>query len=185
MLASEEGIADITSLNHDHFTATANREGGPVIDEDRVSIPFAEPVDGADAGMEVEGSMCPQDLASNLDFVDGLPLLFNPYRHRGGSTPWELASVDTFNPNGPEKADLDFIKLHWHQLAGVHAMARLVFSSTPNNEASTSVLLADEVGLGKTFQAATMISFLTDLVILQEKGYPLPPMIGRTYLLYV
>lgn len=126
--------------------------------------------------------MTSDQLSTNLGFSEGLPIvLFNKYRHRAGLTPWSAEYPDCLDPEGPHKDELDPIKLHWHQLAGVHAMVRKLIVEQDGPECC-GILLADEVGLGKTFQAITMIAFLSDLVIRQGFKLPPPPMIRKTIL---
>lgn len=177
-------MADIINLYLDFFSNVSS-DVGPIIDAPRIFIPFGDPVDGADAGTEVEAKMSLDELAFNLGFKGGLPLLFNTHRHRGGSTPWAPEPPNCFDLNGPLHSDLDLIKLHWHQLAGVHAIIRKNFTSEPAKGRCTGILLADEVGLGKTFQAATVIAFMSDLVLRQSHNFPLPPMIGKPGLRYL
>jgi TATA-binding protein-associated factor len=67
------------------------------------------------------------------------------------------------------------LALHWHQLAGVHAIMRMNFTKNPvSSDHRCGMLIADEVGLGKTFQAATTIAFLSDLVMCQKLSQSQP-----------
>jgi TATA-binding protein-associated factor len=55
----------------------------------------------------------------------------------------------------------------------------MIFTPETAPSHCTGVLLADEVGLGKTFQACTVIGFLGELAVRQLKKLTLPPIIGR------
>ena len=68
------------------------------------------------------------------------------------------------------------ISLQWHQLVGVHAIFRKVFSSKPDPGCCTGTLLADEVGLSKTYEAITTMAILSNLVMRQKHSglKPLP-----------
>jgi hypothetical protein len=66
---------------------------------------------------------------------------------------------------------------HWHQLAGAHAIIRKVFASESNKDACTGMLIADDVGLGKTCLATLVIAFLADAVLCQRKKRPGPPLL--------
>lgn len=50
------------------------------------------------------------------------------------------------------------------------------FTAGPDSTCPCSALIADEVGLGKTFQAATVIAFLCDIVM-RQKMSQMPPLI--------
>jgi hypothetical protein len=115
---------------------------------------------------------------------DGLPLLFNRYRHRAGLSAWDVANADLFKPaQAKANPQMDPIVLHAHQLAGVHAAMRMNFKPIPVSCTCHGCLVADEVGLGKTYQSCTCIAMLTDIVTRQEIGAPLPPIIRKLFLL--
>jgi hypothetical protein len=139
---------------------------------------FREMDPGADPGVEMESTIAPDVLAANLGFMDDLPILFNHYRHHGGLSPWDPANASLFKQsNAQYNPDMNPITLHWHQLAGVHALICMIFGPDAMVDRICGALIADKVGLGKTYQAATMIAFLTDLVIWQTINAPLPPII--------
>lgn len=180
-MAKEQDVADIINLYNDFFNNSVDDDDAdPIIDaKPPLSIPFG---DSGDSGVEVELSMTPEQLAHNLGFRTGLPILFNDTRHTGGLTPWRAATRHLFQEKDILRRDPAIVPLtlHWHQLAGIHAIIRKLFTA----EAATSsevlgVLIADEVGLGKTFQIATTISFLIDLVHCQANHLPLPPIISK------
>ncbi|PPQ80636.1 hypothetical protein CVT26_007424, partial [Gymnopilus dilepis] len=174
-LAKQEEVDDIINLYNEFFNVSTGQDGQPIVDfAPLLSIPFGEPVDGADPGVEMESTMTPQNLAHNLGFSGGLPLLFNRYRHVGGLVPWDSGCSGLFDK---PSSDVLPIQLHWHQLAGVHSIIRRNFTPEASFEKCRGILLADEVGLGKTFQAGTMIAFLSDVVMRQARGLPLPPVI--------
>lgn len=101
------------------------------------------------------------DLSKSLAFQDGRPFYFSAHfiRPQNSKTP-----PAPFN-------------LFWHQLAGVHLVIRENFSAKPLNTIP-GMLIADEVGLGKTFQSAAIMSFLTERQQAELRGYPPPPLIG-------
>ncbi|KJA14356.1 hypothetical protein HYPSUDRAFT_208778 [Hypholoma sublateritium FD-334 SS-4] len=148
-LSTEEEVQDIISLYHERFDTPANApDDVPLIDCDPIiQNPFGPPVEGADPGVEVEAKMSPAELSKNLGFVKGLPLLFNNIRHRDGLTMW----------TNPEAF-----------LAGVHAIMRGCLTVEPNSDHCTGMLVADEVGLGKTYLAATAMAFLSEAAIQQD-----------------
>jgi TATA-binding protein-associated factor len=175
-LASTE---DVTSLGHlyDAFFSTPTIDEVTVEDRSpRLSIAFAEPVDGADVGVEVEAGMTEKQIIASLGFVfKDLPFLFNKRRHGGGLNFWD----HDLKKDDPE---LSPFRLHPHQLAGVHATIRKVTLTKPLAGHCTGVLLADSVGLGKSLQAITTAAFFIDVCTRQVKNLSLPPIIREYHL---
>jgi len=172
-LATEEGIREVILLYHD-FYASIDSQPEMIEPEPAHDIKFATHAKGAACGCDFESTLSPESLASNLGFKDGLPLPFNKYRHKGGLTPRDPKFQALFFAN-PSLFDL--IALHWHQLAGLHAIVRKLFTAEPQPDHCRGILLADEVGLGKTYLLAAFIAFLVTLLN-REPTFPLPPIIG-------
>jgi len=170
-LATEEEVHDLFDL-YAKLIADASEDleasEPPLSPASTLGISFAEKVDGADPGVEVEMRMSPAELANELGFTDTdrLPFLFNRYRHVKGFSAWKNSSL--FSEDSRENPDIQPLRLHYHQLAGLHAIARKVFSKTVDADACTGVLLADEVGLGKTAVAISLICFLSHIAMLQS-----------------
>lgn len=175
-LASEADVSDVITLYHDFFTSNQEGEANSFANEAQLSVTFGTAVKGADPGVEVESTLSREILASNLDFPKELPLLFNSFRHKGGFSPW--THPEAFKNSSGDDPDLEPLTLYWHQLAGVHAIIRMNFHRTKDASRCNGTLIADEVGLGKTFQAVTVILVLADLVIRQQQNIPLPPIIS-------
>lgn len=175
-LATEVDVTDVINLYHEFFTSNQEGEANSFVNEEQLTITFGTAEEGADPGVEVESSMSRKKLASNLDFPKELPLLFNPFRHKGGFSPWSHPTAFT-NSSGDDP-NLEPLTLFWHQLAGVHAIIHMNFHPTKDASRCNGTLIADEVGLGKTFQAATVIVALADLVIRQQEKILLPPIIS-------
>jgi len=169
-------VTDVINLYHEFFTSNQEGEANSIVNEAQLSVKFGTAVEGADPGVEVESSLSREILASNLDFRNELPLLFNSIRHKGGLSPW--SHPEAFKNSSGDDPDLEPLTLFWHQLAGVHAIIRMNFHPTNDSSRCNGTLIADEVGLGKTFQAATVIVALADLVIRQQQKIPLPPIIS-------
>ncbi|KAF9455565.1 P-loop containing nucleoside triphosphate hydrolase protein [Collybia nuda] len=170
LLADQEDVTDVLAMYHDFFSCPSAQDSVDLTEQHpTVPFQFGKLEDDTDPGVEMESTLSPDILASNLGFKDGLPLLFSRYRHRGGLTSWDAGKSHLFEDvNAREDSQMDQIKLHWHQLAGVHGLVRMVFGPTPDAGRGCGALVADEVGLGKTYQAVTMIAFLTDIVLRQK-----------------
>lgn len=172
-LATQEDIGDILDLYRACFDPSSGDTS--VFEQQLVTYKYGDFAEHADLGVEIESTLSYVDLTRNLGFFNGNPLLFNSHRHIGGLTPWD-------DPTAFEGADQDdaFVpfSLRWHQLAGVHAILRRLFSknSTPGN---LGVLIADEVGLGKTFQSLAIIATLTEYI--GRQGFMVMAKHGRTH----
>jgi hypothetical protein len=133
--------------------------------------------------VEEEATMTLGEVMRNLGFGEkGLPFSFNQYRHTAGFSPWNPEHRSLFEvPQGSQPSPgIDALSLHSHQLSGVHAVIRRVFTKTPNPNNCPGMLIADEVGLGKTFEACTILAFLSELGIKQSKKLSIPPMISMS-----
>jgi TATA-binding protein-associated factor len=133
-----------------------------------------------DLGMEIEAKMSPKALTKALGFRMGLPPSFNTYRSRSGSLSWDFDG-DTPTPT-PE--DLEEIKLHWHQLAGVHSIIRHVFIEGEGVDFVPGMLVGDEVGLGKMAQAITTMALLNQIIYAQKNKLECPPVVGEYLVIY-
>jgi len=184
-LATEQDVANVLSLYTDFFADGVPSSEEVALQDQSLSLgfKFGEPLSDADPGVEIESLMRPEDLRNNLGFTNGLPLLFNSHRHRGGLNAWDPANALVFESSSTSSnSDMLPLSLHWHQLAGVHALVRMNFTPEEASGRCCGVLIADEVGLGKTFQAIATLAFLSDLKIRGENNLPLPPMIGESIL---
>lgn len=155
-LATEEDISDLLRFYEEYLEANIEEEDEPPITDSLLKNKTLDE-DGGDFGMEVEASMSLANFNSQLGFPSGLPVQFNSLRHRSGTSPWDDPKLFEADPI-PD--DLLRFNLHWHQLAGVHSIIRSLFTKDPNATHTTGVLIGDEVGLGKTAQAITLIAFL-------------------------
>ncbi|KAJ3560425.1 hypothetical protein NP233_g10845 [Leucocoprinus birnbaumii] len=176
-LATQEDVTDLWNLYHDYFEANVlGDEEQPL-----AALPTAmQELPAGDIGMEMEATMKFDTLAQRLGLYTGLPPVFNTHRHRSGISPWDDANVFE---QAPTPTELSPLSLHWHQLAGVHSIVRRCFVNEKDPHLCKGVLVADEVGLGKTTQAITFIAFLNQCIHSQDNNLPLPPiLIERPYL---
>jgi TATA-binding protein-associated factor len=125
-------------------------------------------------GMEGEARLSPRALAKALGFVDKLPYQFNNTRHMTGLNPWD--QPESFQA----PTQLNPLKLHWHQLAGVHSMARNIFTSEAT-QSMRGILVADEVGLGKTALSVAFIAFVNQVKVIQDRNQKLPAVIRESF----
>jgi TATA-binding protein-associated factor len=160
-LATQEDIADIIHLYEECFNTPSCDPSQLEDQHPTVSFDFGRLHEEADPGVEVESTLSPSLIANKLGFYDGIPLLFNSHRHKDGLTPWDdpcaFENTETLKTSG----EFTPINPRWHQLAGVHAVLRRLFSTTATSETS-GVLIADEVGLGKTLQSLAIVATLAE-----------------------
>lgn len=188
-LISEDDKAEVINLYVDFFSAPTVEDSVPLDDQHAtLGIQFGDKDGGhTDLGVEFEANLPPDILASNLGFSKNLPLLFNEYRHKAGFTPWQFEHEALFNPElAAKNPDMDPLTLYWHQIAGLHSIVRSNFSSEPVRDTTLGCLVADEVGLGKTFLSAMVIAFLSDVVTRQSmmkgsvgESVKLPPLLSK------
>jgi len=178
-LANRAEVEEVISLYLEYFDIPSAADESALEEQTpSLGFKFAETDEKADAGVEIEANMSPGRLAADLDFKNMLPAYFITHRHRGGVTPWDnpnLFQKDAIRKN----PDMSPIVLHWHQLAGIHAIIRKNFSKEAKPDATCGMLVSDEVGLGKTLQAGGVIGTLSDLVRRQELKKEPPPMISK------
>jgi hypothetical protein len=179
-------VTELLNAYHEYFEEFHD-EGDEVLVSDSLPTETQDQLmddsDMGDFGMEIEANMDPKQLARALGFKHRLPFSFNLYRHNLGTSLWDNESLFKLHADAdqPLPQYIEFLKLHWHQLAGVHSIVRSVFLEQPDNSHPTGVLIADEVGLGKTAQSITFIAFMNQILYVQSKGLSLPPIIGKIY----
>lgn len=183
-LATEEDVADVFALYAEFFSSISEDHIDLQNQQPRIAYQFGEPVDGSDPGVEIEMGLSPEDLEHNLGFLDGIMCQSNHFRHLGGLNSWDAEHAKEFEPERAENnPDMKRLTLHWHQKAGLHGINRKLCSPTPSPDGCTGVLIADDVGLGKTWIAITEAALLSENVTRQESGVELAP-IFREFSLY-
>lgn len=163
-LATAEDLLFLSRVYDEYFNDTPD-DDGQLIDPRALLPSDLQDTGLGDLGMDVEYSLTPADLATHLGFTkQRLPHQFNNLRHALGLTPWADGILFSTKPTP------DCLKpnaLHWHQLAGIHSITRSIFTTSPDPHHCTGVLIADEVGLGKTAQSLSLIAFLNQCIFLQ------------------
>jgi hypothetical protein len=126
-----------------------------------------------DLGTEEESKKNADELAQQLGFPDHRPVSFNTEK-------FKYLTLDLWEKEHKElKDDRELLKLEWVQLAGISAMVRKTFSSEKRATKAPGILLADEVGIGKTAQIMGFIAFLLELRIADEQAKPRPPILCK------
>jgi SNF2 family DNA or RNA helicase len=177
MLATKENVMELEELYTELFLGQAGGEEP----EDSLEVPKDISItmrDVSDEELGVEGvrSLDVKALEFQLGFQHARPLIFNAFRHIDGLNPWDhqqhfLAECQDH---------LDDIHLHWHQLCAILAIVQKTFPAN-RDESCTGVLVADEVGLGKTAVGMGFMAFMANAVMSRESKAQLPPCLGTLY----
>lgn len=163
-------------MYNEYFEESLEENTAPLGGDVIPTLHLSSAVEG-DLGMEVEEKLNPEVLSNRIGFRNGLAHQFNRHRHKAGLSIWDYPPL--FREIGSEDPNFSPLRLHWHQLAGVHSVARNIFSQTPRQPHFTGMLIADEVGLGKTLLALSIIGFLNQVFSLQERKLDLPPVLRK------
>lgn len=167
-LATQEDISDLLLVYEEYLETNVEEEDEPPITDISPEKNQLDQDEG-DFGMEVESKMSAAGFTYRFGFPSGLPVQFNTLRHRSGVSPWDDPSPFEQDPIPDDLVNFD---LHWHQLAGVHSIVRSLFTEEPDATHTTGVLVGDEVGLGKTAQAITLIGFLNQSILGVNRAVP-------------
>uniref|UniRef100_A0A0W0GC69 Uncharacterized protein n=1 Tax=Moniliophthora roreri TaxID=221103 RepID=A0A0W0GC69_MONRR len=176
-LASEEDIRDLFHVYADYFESQPD-DDGPVLSSD-LNAARLDALEGGDLGMENVAAMGPAELSSALGFLkDNLPSQFNPLRHKLGFNSWDNPQdFQSDDSSIPPACTLS--QLHWHQLAGVYSFISNTFTESACPDACNGMLIADEVGLGKTALCISIIAFLNQAVMMDRTDLPRPPILEK------
>lgn len=182
-LATEEDVSDVLNLYHEYFEQDLEEEEEQPISDD---LPEKQKLNdcGGDFGMEEEAKMTAVSLAIALGYRTGRPPSFNIIRDRSGLTPWDNSSEFPMTKLNSDALpdNLTKLSLHWHQLAGNHSIMRSILSPVADPSRILGMLVADEVGLGKTAQAIAVIAFFMQAIFLQQSKRKYPPILCKSTL---
>ena len=183
--------ADLEALWHRYRRAFEPKEVDPeqTLEDEEVDMDHAHldmvMAGLGDLGVEEEAMKTLQELSVGLGFSPcGLPRFFATTHNKNDLNGWD--HPDRYSVG----ADATPGYLMWHQVASVHAMVRKTFYSQAEPEGPTGklykdkvgLLLADEVGLGKTVQLLAYIAFLMQVQEAQVRStnLPIPPIVGES-----
>jgi hypothetical protein len=129
---------------------------------------------GQDLGVSVFSDRTSEGLCTLLDWPQDQDSPFIlPFRHADGHMEFDKGQEALFQHLDPFTLDLPhpFAAqcLKWHQLLGIVSAVHQVFSSS-DQASECGILLADEIGLGKTAQGLGLIAFLTQMVVYERMG---------------
>ncbi|KAG0693276.1 hypothetical protein DFH29DRAFT_1007449 [Suillus ampliporus] len=114
-----------------------------------------------------------------LHFPDGRPALFAEFRSQTGKCAWDDPASKDFVQGNP---DMQPLSLLWHQRVGIASLVDKFWLSEETSAGVPGVLVADEVGVGKTALIMGTIAFTIDAYWVQQfelgKGKPYAPLVA-------
>lgn len=104
-------------------------------------------------------------------------------QYLGGNTATGLFGLRSECFQGFPSTTSTRISIQWHQVVGVAALATKLFGRTPEGGRVTAMVLADQVGLGKTITLIGFIAFCQLEWARQRDERPtcVPPVISRSF----
>ncbi|KAG1848219.1 hypothetical protein C8R48DRAFT_677411, partial [Suillus tomentosus] len=111
-----------------------------------------------DLGVDNFRSLDDTALNRLLNFPDGRPALFARFRSLSRKSAWDDGAEKDFVEGNP---DMQPLSLLWHQRVGIASIVEKIWQKDITNTVP-GILLADEVGVGKTAQVMGSIAFMID-----------------------
>ncbi|KAG2029690.1 hypothetical protein BDR03DRAFT_1018074, partial [Suillus americanus] len=118
-----------------------------------------------DLGVDGWREMDNDKLNHLLQFPGGKPALFTEFRSKMGLCAWDEGSSSKFVK---DNEDMEPLTLLWHQRVGVAAIVDKIWSASKTEAEVPGILVADEVGVGKTALTMGFIAFVIDAFWVQE-----------------
>lgn len=151
--------------------AAADERGDLRDDEDAMATPLT--LGTKDLGVDKWAGTTPERLMTALGFLNGRPALFAPWKSKSGDH--DAKSVEDIPAD-----DREPLGLLWHQAVADAAMTECFWTETPIPGGSSGVLLADNVGLGKTVEIMGLIAMIVQTrKSEQQVGGVRAPIIGE------
>jgi hypothetical protein len=136
--------------------------------------------DGNDLGVDEMKMKSTDELCALLSFQDSRPFMWNKYQSEGNiRSAWDTndEAVQAMFSEGGD--GMEQLTLLWHQLVGLASMANKVWLKEDEDSKTFGILLADDVGIGKTAQVMAFIAFSQVVYESEQQGKPLPPLLGE------
>jgi hypothetical protein len=121
--------------------------------------------DSPDLGVEKFNHLDDAQLNTLLQFPGGRPTLFAEFRSQTGLSAWDNDMSKAFIK---ENDDMRPLSLLWHQRVGIAAVIDKIWLPEQAPGEVPGILVADEVGVGKTALTMGTIAFVIDAFWVQE-----------------
>jgi hypothetical protein len=125
-----------------------------------------------DLGTEKQATKSAEVMSQELQFKGERPFLFNKTKYCSSAfTLWD-------NEGEIASEEQEELRLHWVQLAGISAMVEKSFSDVEATDLP-GILLADEVGVGKSAQIMGFIAFLLQVKYMETSNASQPQVVSK------
>ncbi|KAG2136436.1 hypothetical protein DEU56DRAFT_756342 [Suillus clintonianus] len=115
--------------------------------------------DSNDLGVESFRNCNDAALNTQLRFPDGRPPLFAEFRSISRKCAWDDGAADEFVKDNPDMLPLSLL---WHQRVGIASIIEKMWLDHEEPDGVPGMLIADEVGVGKTALVMGTIAFMMD-----------------------
>jgi hypothetical protein len=121
-----------------------------------------------DIGVGAYKSTDLEELSRMLAFPDGRPVQFSPFRSPvNGYDAWDDEKERRWEQGGEGMIPMQG---QWHQLAGVCGIIDKVFLGQEAPPKTSHILIADDVGLGKTLEIMMVLAFVMQVYVCEENA---------------
>jgi hypothetical protein len=151
----------------DHFAAgDTHLSSDQMLGEDWPA--FDEDGDRAeDIGVVAYKNTSLQELQTLLAFQDGRPVQFSKFRASDDRyDAWEDEKERLWEKGGEGMVE---IRAQWHQLTGVCSIVDKIFLDAAMPPKTSHLLIADDVGLGKTVEIMMVLAFLMQAYVCEQE----------------
>ncbi|KAK2464152.1 hypothetical protein APHAL10511_003845 [Amanita phalloides] len=171
-LADAEAVERTLNMYVEYFSQ--GEEERFDLDNVRAGTLWNEATEG-DMGVEEMSQKSTEELSGLLGFQEDRPFIWNNFKRVDNvRNAWEAVGEDgeLFVQGGE---GMEAVRLLWHQLAGVAAMVSKVWVA--EEKKTFGVMLADDVGVGKTAQVMATIAFTQLVYECEQQKQPRPALI--------
>jgi SNF2 family DNA or RNA helicase len=176
-LADEQEVQNTINMYLDYFSRPDDQSFN--IEDLNAGMLWKDSGDG-DMGVDEMKKKSTQELCVLLGFQDGRPFMWNGFRSLGNiQSAWDTTNQSELLQFADGGDDMELLTLLWHQLVGVASMASKVWLKD-ESEKTFGILLADDVGVGKTAQVMAFIALVQLVYESEKRGEPLPPLLSES-----
>lgn len=173
-------VVDLTESSYGDSSLFASR----VSAEEKVEgDKFREAMFGADIGVTDEAKWTDDQVMEILGWLSPFRDLvhFAKFRSEGQANEWDKPEL--FNKeDGTMKHGVGRpVEPRWSQFVGLIAILKRLYSKEQEEPKKPCVLVADEVGVGKTIETILTITYVMAIRFAKEHKIPLPPLFGEFF----
>lgn len=171
-------VVDLTESSYGDSSVFANSYSA---EEKAEGDKFREAMFGADIGVTDEAKWTDEQVREILGWLSPFRNLvhFARFRSEGQANEWDKPEL--FNKeDGTMKHGVGRpVEPRWSQFVGLIAILKRLYSKAQDTPAQPCILVADEVGVGKTIETILTITYVMAVRFAKEHNIPLPPLFGE------